>query len=190
MIERDLCVQSCYEVPGQTYPRELCWLYDNLASSKVHAEVGVYCGRSLFASCGGMSNARVYAIDMDSPTCGVPVPGSDWLRLVREATIDELSKLVTNVDIQLITTGSLAAAQQLQRMGVALDSLFIDARHHFEDADADIRAWLPLVRPGGLIAGHDYWSADLGVMRAVNEIFNSDFNVVPNTRIWFNRRPG
>lgn len=37
-----------------------------------------------------------------------------------------------------------------------LDLVYIDAMHTQPEVEADIRAWLPKVRPGGFIAGHDY----------------------------------
>ena len=60
----------------------------------------------------------------------------------------------------------------------SLDFVFIDAGHTYENASADIKAWLPKVKPGGFIAGHDYGSAP-GVNRAVNELltgFDVDIN--------------
>lgn len=36
-----------------------------------------------------------------------------------------------------------------------LDFVFIDADHSYDAALADIKAWTPKVRAGGLIAGHD-----------------------------------
>ena len=51
----------------------------------------------------------------------------------------------------------------------SLDFVFIDADHRYEGVLADIKAWLPKVRDGGIIAGHDYdWE---GVFKAVNEMF-------------------
>ena len=48
-----------------------------------------------------------------------------------------------------------------------LDFVFIDAEHTFEAVVSDIRAWLPKVKHGGCIAGHDYsWD---GVKRAVEQ---------------------
>jgi hypothetical protein len=53
------------------------------------------------------------------------------------------------------------------------DFVYIDARHDYDAVSADIAAWLPRVRPGGLLAGHDYYDGDrgyiYGVKRAVEE---------------------
>ena len=38
----------------------------------------------------------------------------------------------------------------------SLDFVFIDAAHDYDSVSADLRAWLPKVRPGGMIAGHDH----------------------------------
>jgi hypothetical protein len=58
------------------------------------------------------------------------------------------------------------------------DFMYIDARHDYEAVSADIAAWLPRVRPGGLLAGHDYYNGDMdgqlyGVKRAVDELCSS-----------------
>lgn len=58
----------------------------------------------------------------------------------------------------------------------SLDFVFIDASHEYENVKADIIAWLPKIKPGGVLAGHDYyidgpdWKP--GVKRAVNEEFS------------------
>ncbi len=53
----------------------------------------------------------------------------------------------------------------------SLDFVFIDADHAYESVLKDIKAWLPKVKPGGLIAGHDYSQDFPGVMLAVAECF-------------------
>lgn len=48
-----------------------------------------------------------------------------------------------------------------------LDAVFIDAAHDYENAKADITAWLPKVKPGGFFGGHDIDAP--GVLQAVTE---------------------
>jgi uncharacterized Rossmann fold enzyme len=52
------------------------------------------------------------------------------------------------------------------------DFVFLDADHSYEGCKADIAAWLPKVKPGGWLGGHDYENPDFpkfGVTRAVDE---------------------
>lgn len=56
----------------------------------------------------------------------------------------------------------------------SLDFVFIDADHSYAGCAADIAAWAPKVKPGGLLCGHDYndrWTHErgYGVVRAVDE---------------------
>jgi glycosyl transferase family 25 len=55
----------------------------------------------------------------------------------------------------------------------SLDFVFIDANHSYEFVKQDIEAWLPKVKPGGYIGGHDYSGSDghKGVVKAVDEAF-------------------
>jgi uncharacterized Rossmann fold enzyme len=56
----------------------------------------------------------------------------------------------------------------------SLDFVFIDADHSYEGCKADIDAWLPKVKRGGLVAGHDYENTEFpkfGVKKAVDECF-------------------
>lgn len=52
-----------------------------------------------------------------------------------------------------------------------IDMVFIDADHDYEAVKSDILAWMPHVKPGGIVAGHDYAQQFPGVVRAVNELF-------------------
>ena len=56
----------------------------------------------------------------------------------------------------------------------SLKFVFIDGEHSYEAVKSDIEAWLPKLRPGGVIAGHDYIRLWPGVKRAVNEAFGED----------------
>lgn len=52
----------------------------------------------------------------------------------------------------------------------SIDFCFIDGSHEYEDVKKDIEAWLPKIKKGGMLAGHDYSSSWDGVVKAVNEV--------------------
>ncbi len=67
----------------------------------------------------------------------------------------------------------------------SLDFVYIDANHSFQYVVADIAAWLPKVRKGGIISGHDYCRRggkgyQLHVIEAVNG-WTEAYHVAP----WF-----
>lgn len=66
---------------------------------------------------------------------------------------------------------SLEAAELIE--DGTLDFVFIDADHSFIAVQADIRAWTPKIKRGGLLCGHDYANPDYAfgdeVKRAVDE---------------------
>ena len=52
----------------------------------------------------------------------------------------------------------------------SLDFVFLDAEHSYESAAADIAAWWPKLKPGGILFGHDYGHPRFpGVKRAFDE---------------------
>lgn len=68
----------------------------------------------------------------------------------------------------------------------SLDFVFIDGDHSYEGCLSDIRLWLPKIKPGGFISGHDYDHPKLpGVKKAVDEFFD-DIETDVN-RTWFKR---
>ena len=69
---------------------------------------------------------------------------------------------------------SLEAAARIPRH--SLDFVYIDARHDFQSVLEDLDAWFDKVRPGGIVAGHDYLDGSLpagefGVKSAVDAFF-------------------
>lgn len=87
----------------------------------------------------------------------------------------------------------------------SLDALFFDGDHRYSSVKADLQAWLPRVKPGGLVFGHDYEvrlevcdpervaamceedfvdGRHYGVIRAVSEAFP---DVLQRGRIWYTR---
>jgi hypothetical protein len=69
----------------------------------------------------------------------------------------------------------------------SLDVVFIDACHLYECVKEDIAAWLPKVKKGGYLAGHDYpWSPEHAVKRAVDESVSP---VEETEGCWVYRKP-
>jgi len=65
------------------------------------------------------------------------------------------------------------------------DFVYIDAAHDYASVHADIEAWARTVRPGGLLAGHDYTPAHAGVMQAVDEFTsNSNWTLFSTRELW------
>ena len=52
----------------------------------------------------------------------------------------------------------------------SLDFVFIDAQHDYKSVRQDIIAWMPKVKKGGIVSGHDYQRKFSGVMQAVDEL--------------------
>lgn len=78
----------------------------------------------------------------------------------------------------------------------SFDLVFIDADHAYEAVVEDIELWLPKVRPGGVLGGHDYddrWTKarGYGVVQAVDEAAERhgwDMELGPDTT-WYVRLP-
>jgi len=64
----------------------------------------------------------------------------------------------------------------------SVDVIFIDAGHSYDAVIRDIKSWLPKIKDGGIMSGHDYinWS---GVNTAVNEIFDKVDKI--DNECWF-----
>jgi hypothetical protein len=58
----------------------------------------------------------------------------------------------------------------------SLDFVFIDAAHDYENVKADIIAWLPKIKVGGVISGHDYQHEP--VRKAVYEILGTELLLI------------
>lgn len=57
----------------------------------------------------------------------------------------------------------------------SIDFVYVDALHDYDSVKADINAFYPKVKKGGIIAGHDYHLGDWpGVYHAVNEFVSKN----------------
>lgn len=66
----------------------------------------------------------------------------------------------------------------------SLDFVYLDAAHDFASVAADLRAWAPKVRPGGIVAGHDYLKAKLPSLMHVPQVIHG-WTDAYEIRPWF-----
>ena len=143
----------------------------------VGAEVGVYKGdmsKNLFKMVPRLTLYMVdrWAVYTDSERAGSPA--TQMAKVSDPAyweKIKGMAKAVAkaNKGARLIMADSVEAASQIKDK--SLDFVFIDGDHSYEGVRRDIRAWMPKVKPGGWLMGHDYGNKpDGGVKRAVDAL--------------------
>jgi len=153
---------------------ELTWLADQASRRTRIAEVGSYKGATTRAMADNTAG-RVVCVDTFLGSVGesemAKILADHWEGWLRGEFLRNTEDL-KNVD--LIEMDSIGAAALLRRDGTKFDMIFLDASHDYDSLAADLRAWLPLLTPGGLLCGHDrQWD---GVAKAINEL-------VPNHRV-------
>lgn len=185
--ERDETISKAYLVPGWMWPTELGWLYDTAVGRTDYLEVGSFCGKSLLTVCGGMSTKRGRKNALAVDPGGFSALGGPWTDAVLAATITEISKSGL-ISPELWRMLSVDAMRACHARGRTFDFIFIDGCHAYAEVKADIEGWLPFLRQGGVMSGHDYWPRNVGVMEAVEETLPGKVEVVSGTRIWMTRK--
>lgn len=129
---------------------ELRWLAHQASIHDNIVEIGCFKGttaRAMADNTAGM----VYCVDY-------------WPdQKIFDTFIENMSDL-NNVRIQRMRSVDAAIALR----GCTFDMAFIDADHEYQSVRDDILAWRPLLKPGGLLCGHDrQWD---GVRQAIDEL--------------------
>jgi predicted O-methyltransferase YrrM len=154
-------------IHGWTRPEQLIWLMKAihaLPDSGIAVEIGVWQGRSALSmaeACRG-TRKKVYAID---PW----LDGTQSQQSVREVSTSNV------LSFQEAHTAFLANLQYFElqdwcipirdtSLNVAktwqhglIDLIFVDGSHEYDAVAADLEAWMPLIKTGGIICGDD-WS--------------------------------
>jgi hypothetical protein len=151
-------------------------IYNKLPDNAVVAEVGCYFGHSVayLASLAKESgkNITIYAIDTfeGSQEHKNKLKGVNMLaEFNKNIKLCGLEKYIEPIQID----SHFGAAYFEDR---SLDFCFIDAAHDYESVKSDIFDWMPKVKIGSILSGHDYSDSWPGVKRAVNEL-------LPNAKI-------
>jgi predicted O-methyltransferase YrrM len=154
-------------------------LASDLPSGANVVEIGSWMGASTCFLAAGMKGpeARLRAVDNFAglSTCGEDAAwyGRHFRRMGRTSTLEIFREntraLGFSGRVEPVVSDSLAAAGTLASLRGTVDLVFIDGDHAYEACRADIEAWTPFVRPGGVIAFHDFGSRASGVTQAIFE---------------------
>lgn len=106
---------------------------------------------------------------------------SEWLY---EETIKNLRPIVKIKVVNIIKGHSLEIVNRYNNESI--DFCYIDGSHEYTDVKKDILAYLPKIKKGGIIAGHDYNKEDWGgVVMAVDEIFGGKILIMKSSWVYF-----
>lgn len=158
-----------------SYPNLYKKMVENFPSNSKFVEVGSWKGKSssFMAVEIANSNKTIDFYCVDTWEGSVEHKNQYDLDTLYETFIHNMSPLEKYYTPLKMT--SVEASEKFEDN--SLDFVFIDASHEYEDVKQDIISWLPKIKNGGIIAGHDYYlEYDYypGVKQAVNECFNKD----------------
>ena len=175
---------------------DLLWLLGSVQARDV-LEIGCWIGTSTAALCLGAEkmNGRVTVIDTFD---GGGSCLGDWTNRmdVKKDFIQNMTDIGVRDMIEILHGTSDAMREFVPHR--SQDLIFIDGDHRYSQVKRDIENYLPKLRFGGVICGHDYDSREYdeafietdfkngvhhGVTKAVNEAFSGNHKVTGN--IWY-----
>jgi hypothetical protein len=167
------------------YPNSFQFLVDTIPDGGTFVECGAWLGQSSAYLC-DIAKDRINVFIVDS-----------WQGSANEVTTHH--KLAQETDIYQIFLDNMGERKftpirKLSHEAVldfadeSCDVVYIDMEHTYDAVSKDIDMWLPKVKVGGYLAGHDYnpgsWP---GVVQAVNEKFHDQFRILDNST-WVHKK--
>jgi predicted O-methyltransferase YrrM len=163
------------ESKGWTTEKELQFLSEMAAKSSNIVEVGCWKGQSTKALLEA-SDGVVHAIDHFN---GSPTDESGGFARVQDVFAQFTANVGHYPNLKIHKMSSEEAVVSFRDN--SLDMVWIDADHSHEGCSKDIDMWLPKVKKGGIICGHDYGVCS-GVTTSVDNKFG-DVDIIDT--IWY-----
>jgi SAM-dependent methyltransferase len=150
----------------------------HLGDIETAIEVGTWRGDFAAIMCQKLIPNKFFAIDpfalyedyTDKPNI-TEFANQQNLDILAAQVQSRVSKFLPNGRSVLMREMSSDAVDQFEDNSV--DVVYIDADHKYDPVLADIRAWYPKVKPGGILCGDDYIDGShiekFGVIPAVND---------------------
>lgn len=118
---------------------------------RVGVEIGVERGIHAKSLCQRITGLRLYCVDPWEAY-------GDYREHVTQSKLDgfheETCDRLATYDVEVVREFSVPAAERFEKE--SLDFVYIDGNHELSNVIADLTAWAPKVRKGGIVAGHDY----------------------------------
>lgn len=173
-----------------TFPNLYSSFVNELKDGDTMVEIGSYKGQSTVYMaveiCNSNKDIRFYAID----TWEGSKENKDKSSVHFSANLDDLyNTYVNNISsvqqyITNIRADSVMSASMFKEKSINI--AFIDACHEYECVYNDIIAWLPKIKNGGILAGHDYNHNWPGVNKAVDNLLGAN-NIQTSEFCWIYR---
>jgi predicted O-methyltransferase YrrM len=148
---------------------ELRWIKEQAVKCSFIVEIGSHQGRSTRAWYDHMQpGGRIICIDpWIASKDGRYYHGESDYTCFRNHMMDGLAA----GRVSMVRGTSDEAVLIMEPHKGQVDLVFIDGDHSGPAVARDIKNYLPLVRPGGIISGHDYDQSHSGLRRAVDKAF-------------------
>lgn len=169
MADIHRAIRKKFHIHGHVFPPYAGWIYSvremlyelfNEIDFRYGAEVGVEKGKNAHAMFKRIKDLRLICVD---PWCAYKRNSQE-----RAEKYYEIAKrLLKDCNVEWIRNTSVEGSKVVADR--SLDFVYIDGLHDFDNVMLDILHWVPKVKRGGIIAGHDYYyGAECNVPRAVD----------------------
>lgn len=162
-------------VRGYLMPGDVQFLWDlgtSLPPGGRHVEIGSWMGLSSIVFANALLSqlnfdARIHCID----TWNGSAEHQGMAEVEHGALFDTFLANVRRANVQHFVRPLRGDSVRMAANFAAgsVDSIFVDGDHSYDGCRRDLEAWLPKLKPGGRIAGHDAVPGE-GVQQAVQEV--------------------
>lgn len=178
------------------FPDEVPFLKElalSLPDNPVVVNIGAGAGTSGLAFVESRLDLQLYTIDQQKEDSPFGCLAAEE-REIKKA--DLWYALAGNPRVRHIHQDSVEAGEMWHIFYNPADMVFVDGNHTYKGCKADIKAWLPNIKSGGIIAIHDYKKSELyehekdyqtdkphpkffkGLDRAVKELLLSKYEII------------
>jgi predicted O-methyltransferase YrrM len=157
-------LENALQIPGWMEEHDLLWLAEKAATHERIVEVGAWMGRSTKVLSDN-TPGTVWAVDhwlgsIEHQPCDSKAV---WAAFQQNLTAEIFCGKVVPIMMH-----SVSAAKFFADQSHYFDMVFVDASHDYDNVRADILAWKPLVKSGGILCGHD--ASHPPIMQATHEL--------------------